>query len=241
VLWQIGGKQNQFNLPSDLVTGPDDSAFQYQHDARFVPGGISLFDDAGLAAPPDGGPYGASRGLILNLDLQNHTASLASPPYYHDPALYPNSQGNLQVLGNGDVLVGWGSDSLGGGQLGSYFTEYSSSGSVLADYSLAGQDVTYRAYSLPWVGLPLTKPAAAAVDANGQTTVYASWNGSTQTTAWELLAGPNRASLSPVSITSRTGFETAIATTAAGPFFEVRALNAGGKTLKTSAVIRVQS
>ena len=89
--------------------------------------------------------------------------------------------------------------------MSSYFTEYSASGSVLADYELAGQDVTYRAYSLPWVGLPLTKPAAAAVDANGQTTVYASWNGSTQTPAWELLAGPNRASLSPVSITPRIG------------------------------------
>jgi hypothetical protein len=241
VLWQLGGKQNQFGLPSDLVTGPDGSAFQYQHDARYVPGGISLFDDAGIGAPPDGGPYGASRGLILNLDLQDHTASLARPPFYHDPALYANSQGNLQVLGNGNVLVGWGSDSLAGGELSSYYTEYSSTGSVLADYVLAGQDVSYRAYSLPWVGLPLTRPAAAAVDASGQTTVYASWNGSTETYAWELLAGPKRASLSPVSITSRTGFETAIATTAAGPFFEVKALDAGGKTLKTSAVIRVHS
>ena len=136
------------------------------------------------------------------------------------------------------MLVGWGSDSLGGGELISYFTEYSSSGSVLADYALAGQDVTYRAYSLPWVGLPLTKPAAAAIDSSGQTTVYASWNGSTQTSAWELLAGRTRASLSPVSITSRTGFETAIATTTAGPFFEVKAPDASGKTLGTSAVIR---
>jgi len=241
VLWQLGGKRNQFRLPSDLITGPYDSAFQYQHDARYVPGGISLYDDGGIGAPPDGGPYGASRGLILNLDLQNHTASLARPPYYHDPALYANSQGNLQVLGNGNVLVGWGSDSLAGGELSSYYTEYSRSGSVLADYVLAGQDVSYRAYSLPWVGLPLTRPAAAAVDASGQTTVYASWNGSTETYAWELLAGPKRASLSPVSITPRTGFETAIATTAAGPFFEVKAQGAGGKTLKTSAVIRVHS
>ena len=228
-------------MPSGLITGPYGSAFQYQHDARFVPGGISLFDDGGLGAPPNGGPYGPSRGLILNLDLQNHTASLASPPLYHNPALYANSQGNLQVLGNGDVLVGWGSDSQAGGQLSSYYTEYSSSGSVLADYVLAGQDVSYRAYTLPWVGLPLTKPGAAVSDANGQATVYASWNGSTQTVAWELLAGRTRTSLSRVSTTSRTGFETAIATTAAGPFYEVKALDAGGEVLKTSAVIRAHS
>ena len=49
VLWQIGGKQNQFSLPSDLVTGPFNSAFQYQHDARYMPGGISLFDNGGIA------------------------------------------------------------------------------------------------------------------------------------------------------------------------------------------------
>jgi Arylsulfotransferase (ASST) len=238
ILWQIGGKQNQFSLPSDLITGPYGSAFQYQHDAQFVPGGISLFDDGGLGAPPDGGPYGPARGLILNLDLQDHTATLASPPDYHDPALYPNSQGDLQVLANGDVFIGWGSDSQPDGALSSYYTEYSSSGSVLADYVLAGQDVTYRAFTLPWVGVPLTKPAASAIDVNGQTTMYASWNGSTQTTAWELLAGPTRASLSPVSITARTGFETAIATTAAGPFYEVKALGAGGEVLKTSAVVR---
>ena len=241
VLWQLGGKQNQFLMPSSLVTGPFDSAFQYQHDARFVPGGISLFDDGGLGAPPYGGPYGAARGLILNVDLQDHTASLASPPDYHDPALDANSQGNLQDLGNGDVLVGWGSDTLPGLEVSSYITEFSSNGSVLADYGLAGQDISYRAFSLPWVGLPLTRPSVAAVAANGQTTVYASWNGSTETHAWELLAGPNRASLSPVSITPRAGFETAIATTAAGPFFEVKALDAGGNTLNTSAVIRVHT
>ena len=87
----------------------------------------------------------------------------------------------------------------------------------------------------------LSDQVRAAVDASGQTTVYASWNGSTETSAWELLAGPKRTSLSPVSITPRTGFETAIATTAAGPFYEVRALDASGRVLKTSAVIRVQT
>ncbi len=240
-LWQIGGKQNQFSLPADLITGPYDSAFQYQHTPRFVPGGISLFDDGGLGAPPDGGPYGPGRGLILDLDLQDMSASLASPPIYHDPALYPNSQGDLQVLGDGDVFIGWGSDTLSNGELSSYYTEYSSSGSVLADYVLAGQDVTYRALSLPWVGLPLRRPAAAVRGAAGQATVYASWNGSTQTVAWELLAGPKRTSLSRVSLTSSTGFATAIATTAAGPFYEVQAIGAGGVVLDRSAVIRAHS
>ena len=240
VLWQLGGKQNQFRLPSDLITGPSNSAFQYQHDAPTCPEGSASSTTVPRARRPAAVPT-APRGLILNLDLQNHTASLASPPYYHAPVLFAGSQGNFQVLGNGNVVVGWGADAVAGGETASYITEYSSGGSVLADYVLAGQDVSYRAYSLPWVGLPLTRPAVAAVHASGQTTLYASWNGSTETSAWELLAGPKRASLSPVSITSRTGFETAITTTAAGPFYEVKALDAGGKVLKTSAVIRVLS
>jgi hypothetical protein len=238
ILWELGGKHNQFRMPSALVTGPDDSAFQYQHDARYVPGGISLFDDGGVGAPPDGGPYGPARGLILNLNTQNRTATLARS-YSHAPTIFATSQGNMQVLANGDALVGWGAD-LAAGQLSSEITEYSGSGSVLADYVVGGHEITYRAYTLPWVGLPLSKPSAAAVDASGHTTVYASWNGSTQTVAWKLLAGPNRSSLKPVSITPRSGFETAIATTATGPFYEVKALGARGNVLSTSAVIRAQ-
>jgi hypothetical protein len=68
--------------------------------------------------------------------------------------------------------------------------------------------------------------------------VYASWNGSTQAVAWQLLAGPSRRSLAPVSTAARTGFETAITTAAAGPFYEVKALAPSGAVLKTSTVTR---
>lgn len=239
ILWQVGGKQNQFTMPSSLVTGPYGSAFQYQHDARYTPGGIRLFDDGGQGAPPDGGPYGPGRALFLNLNFQNHTASLASPPLYHNPPVFPNSQGNTQLLPNGNVFVGWGSDTGPGGVLSSYFTEYSPTGSVLADYSLAGQDISYRAFSYPWVGIPYRKPSVAAGVANGQATVYASWNGSTETVAWEVLAGPTRNSLSPVLTAPRTGFETAITTTNMGPYFKVIAIGAGDTILKPSNVVRV--
>jgi len=237
ILWQIGGKHNQFAIPPSLVTGPDGSAFQYQHDARFTAGGISLFDDAGLAAPPNGGPFGPSRVLNLNLDVANHRAGLASPVIYHTPALYANSQGNSQNLGNGNMFVGWGSDSAPG-QLSSYYSQYAADGTVLSDYVLAGQDISYRAFSQPWVGMPLTKPSAAVLNVNGQQTVFASWNGSTQTVSWELLAGSSRGRMSPVSVTTRSGFETAITTTAAGPYYEVKAINEAGQVIGTSQVVR---
>lgn len=240
ILWTMGGKQNQFQFPSDLVTGPFNSIFQFQHDARFVPGGISLFDDAGRLPGPLGGPYGAGRGLILNVDPNTFTASLQGPIFSHDPALYPNSQGNLQTLDNGNVFIGWGEDVQKGVGVSSYYSEYNSSGSLLYDAVLPDSDVTYRAFRLPWVGLPLTRPAAAVVPAPGESTVYASWNGSTQTVAWELLVGPTRTTLSPLSTTPRSGFETAITTTNPGPFYQVEAVGADGAVLNRSRVIRAR-
>ncbi len=238
ILWEMGGKQNEFHFPSSLVSGPFGSIFQYQHDARFVPGGISLFDDAGRLPGPYGGPFGPGRGLILKVNSNNLTVSLQKPIYSHDPQLYPNSQGNLQTLPNGDVFIGWGEDVQPGIGARSYYSEYSPSGTLLYDAVLPGPDVTYRAFRFPWVGLPLTRPSAAVVRGSGQPTVYASWNGSTATVAWELLAGATPRTLSPVTTAPRTGFETALPSPTVGPFFQVRAIGAGGAVLNSSAVIR---
>ena len=49
VLWQLGGKQNQFRLPSDLITGPYGSAFQYQHDGATCPEGSASSTTVALA------------------------------------------------------------------------------------------------------------------------------------------------------------------------------------------------
>jgi hypothetical protein len=74
--------------------------------------------------------------------------------------------------------------------------------------------------------------------AAGHTTVYASWNGVTQVARWQVLASASADQLSPVTSQARNGFETAVTTTAAGPFFAVRALNAAEQVLGTSRTIR---
>jgi len=68
--------------------------------------------------------------------------------------------------------------------------------------------------------------------------VYASWNGSTQTAAWRLLAGPNPDALSPVSTTSRTGFETALSAATISRCYQVQALDAQGHVLRSSHILR---
>ena len=239
VLWQLGGKPetqwHQFSISND-ITGPYDSAFQWQHDAQFQPVAgnpppgqvqLSLFDDACCESPyPD--PFSPAQGEILNLDFNNMTASVQKS-YPHDPSLFPNSQGDVEALSNGDEFVGWGAEP--------YYSEYTQNGTVLYNVLMPGDDISYRAYHDTWVGLPLTRPSAAVRLVNGSPLVYASWNGSTETVAWRLLAGPNPNALSPVSTTSRTSFETALATPTISRFYQVQALDAQGHVLGTSQIL----
>ncbi|MFI0774901.1 hypothetical protein [Streptomyces sp. NPDC021212] len=54
-----------------------------------------------------------------------------------------------------------------------------------------------------------------------------------------MLAGPNSRSLSVVvGHARRTGFETAVTTPAPGPYFQVKSLDAAGKVLRASRVVK---
>ncbi|MGH3025513.1 MAG: arylsulfotransferase family protein, partial [Gaiellaceae bacterium] len=84
-----------------------------------------------------------------------------------------------------------------------------------------------------WTGRPSGKPIAA-VDGN---TVYASWNGSTAVASWQVLAGSDAKHLSRVAEAPWNGLETAIPTKTSDGVVAVRALDATGRTLATSAVV----
>ena len=186
-------------------------------------GNITLFDNGG--APK---VHPQSRGLVLSVNPATRTDSVVGE-YEHPGALLAGSQGNLQALSNGDVLVGWGSEP--------YFSEFSAGGQLLFDAHLHGSYESYRAYRFPWTARRRVPPsiAAQASPAGGPVTVYASWNGDTQTTAWRVLAGPSPQQLQPVISAPRSGFETAITTQAAEAYVAVQALGEGGNVLATSA------
>ena len=234
ILWQLGGKTSDFTLGTN-------AGFYWQHDARFRSGQmISMFDD-GCCNPPNAKPEQQSHGLILKLDFQDHKATVVTS-YYHHAALYSPSQGNLQALGNGNQLVGWGQSQ--------YYSEYAAAGnsqsnasaSLLYDAKMPGSNISYRVFRDPWVGTPYYPPSAAARASGGRSVVYASWNGSTQTTAWQVLAGPNPHSLSVVAgHVATSGFQTAVTTANHGPYFQVRALSAAGNVLGTSPVVKLSS
>lgn len=213
VLTRIGGKHSDVALEAGARTA-------YQHDAETQAGGtISIFDNGGVPMV-----HPQSRGLVIDVNGGGRTATVLAE-YEHPAPLSSGSQGNMQKLGNGDVFLGWGSQP--------YFSEFASSGQLLFDAHLRGSYESYRGYRFPWTGAPSEAPAVAVA----QSTVYASWNGDTRTTSWQLLAGPSPNALTPVAGASRTGFETAIALPRAAAYVAVRALDAAGATLGTSKAI----
>ncbi len=180
-IWTLGGKASSFHVAAN-------AAFAWQHDVQMLPGNkVSLFNDncceitgPGVFAKPNG----ASGGLVLTLNTASHTASLASSYTHKNRPLDPAFLGSMNVLPNGNALVGWGSQP--------YFSEYSKTGQLLLDAVWPGKDLSYRAeFSGNWVGTPYFPPSGAARKAKGKVTVYASWDGATQVTAWKVLAGSN--------------------------------------------------
>jgi hypothetical protein len=215
VVWRLGGKKSDFLLGKG-------ARFSWQHDARALgASGLTLFDNADA---PQEEPQ--TRGLVLSLDEKKRRAALVRA-YTHDPAVLAHMFGSVQAHGNGNVLVGWGASPL--------FTEYDSSGRVLFDATLPPGGQSYRALRFPWVGRPAEKPALAAKDGR----LHASWNGSTESRSWRLLAGPSAGSLTAAGTFPRRGFETAIALPSRAKFAAVVALDAAGHPLATSDTIRV--
>ena len=221
IIWTLGGRHSSFKIARN-------AEFQWQHDVELQPGGeVTMFDDH-CCQLTGGGTYvaatGNTRALVLKLNVQAHTASFVTD--YGD-GVYPSADymGNEQPLAGGNVFVGWGSDP--------YFTEFTRSGTPLLDAVLPGHDLSYRAYLEPWVGLPLYPPLGAARRRDGKTTVYASWNGSTQAVSWRVLAdggGARRV----LARAAKDGFETAIPVGAGNSSFQIQALNAAGKVIGTS-------
>lgn len=218
IRWTLGGKASDFRM------GPG-ASFWLQHDARQLPDGrISLFDDE--AGPPQKAP--ASRGLILDLDHRRHRATI-SAQYRRSATTSAQSEGSTQVLSSGDAFVGFGATP--------YFSQFSADGRLRFDAKLPDGDGSYRVERHSWSATPATRPLAAARAADaGHVTVYASWNGATSVARWQVLVDG-----AVVAGAARDGFETAITVPAGPGSYAVRALDARGRTLATSAPVTAPS
>jgi hypothetical protein len=220
IISQLGGKHSSFTMGAGI-------RFAYQHDAEQLPNWtITIFDDESSGAAKSASE---SRAISIEIDTTTMAATLKHADT-HAPLLLTSSQGNVQTLPNGDELVGWGNLPN--------VSEFGPGGQLVFGASLPSAYHSYRAYRFDWTGTPSSPPAVAAVTANGSTTVYASWNGATQVTVWQLLAGARPGALAPIMTSARQGFETTVNLKPSEPCVAVRALNATGSPLGTSATIK---
>lgn len=221
VVWRLGGKH------SDFALGPG-AAFWFQHDARMhADGTLSLFDN-GATGPGAADVEPASRPLQLHLDMASMTAELVqvfTPPA---PRL-ATAMGNLQLLPDGGAFVGWG--TAGG------FSEFGPDGNVRLDGRFADKSISYRIFRLPWTGRPATKPAVVLQRDASDTIAFASWNGSTAVSYWELRTGPHEGALAARVRVPRAGFETVLRSPAMSGYVAVAALDSSRSELASTRPI----
>jgi len=225
IIWRLGGKRSDFEM------GPG-TRFAFQHDARRLPDGtISIFDNGSLIFE-NGTPKAVeeSRGIVLGLDERKMKASLVRE-YTHPDKQYADAAGNMQVLPNGNVFVGWGRALA--------ISEFSENGEMLFDASLPRKNESYRAFRFSWSARPSDQPAAVAERVSEEEVrVYASWNGATEVATWEILAARHQGRLKPLGQVPRNGFETAMMVRTSDPYVAVRAKDRSGRALGTSKVLR---
>lgn len=198
ILWQLGGKSNSFK---DLSNG-DATTFLGQHDARWSDGhdAITMFDNR---ADWFNKIENESVGHRIHIDLDQMTAELVHS-YRHPNHILSTSQGSMQTLPNGNVLMGYGFNGV--------YTEFAPDGTMLCDAYMmspkrfgSGDVQSYRNLKFNWTGIPLTTPDLHFEDQ----TLYMSWLGSTKLRSWTLQdCDVADGIFESVQTTQRNGFET---------------------------------
>jgi hypothetical protein len=220
VIWKLGGKHSDFHM------GPG-SRFYFQHDVNLHPGGVvTIFDNE--AGPPNFAKQ--SRGLVLQIDETNKTASVRTQ-FHHKPPVLSNALGSVQPLDDGHTFMGWGTSS--------YFTEYGPGRTVLFDGRLTPGTVSYRAFKETWTGTPTTVPSLVATRTGAGATLHASWNFATEVAGWVVLTGHDADHLEAVGVAKVAGFETAISLPKPHQYVAVEAIDHTGAILGKSKPLKL--
>ena len=220
LLWRLGGKRSDFEMGEGTRTA-------FQHDARRQEDGtITIFDNG--AHPTI---HEQSRAIRLQLDEEEMSATLLRE-YTSPEKILSTSQGNAQLLPNGNVLVGWGSAP--------FVSEFSHDSRLLLNAAFPPECESYRAFRFPWSGHPTDAPALAARRrSKDRVALHASWNGATEVAAWEVISGPHPNRLEPLGSVPRDGFETAMLAQTRDPYVAARARNSSGEVLGTSTAVKL--
>lgn len=262
IIWTLGGKKNQFKeLAADKGANPSSEellSFSWQHHAKFYPGSdereITFFDNHGLTTSHQTCNGDCSRGLHIRLNFDNDsekddnskpTAQIVRE-FLHPQSLQAQSQGSVQPLEDhsGNVFIGWGRCPS--------FTEHTADGEAVMDVQFSPWHTeantialdNYRAFRMDWKATPGWNPDAMTMLEDGSVSVYASWNGATEVSAWAFLASNDSQDLRDynqvVAIVPRAGFETSVALEYPARFVRAAALDADHNIIGSSGVVNVR-
>jgi len=220
ILWQLGGKRSTFKLPKY-------ARFVGQHDFEQTPDGKYTLFDNGNVIPP---PRWVSRGLVFAIEPASRSARLVQV-FRQPQGRGSTTQGSVQTLPDGHYLIGWG-----GGI--SDFSEFSPDRRLLFDAHLMVQAASYRVYRSPWRGQPKRRPDIKVLRKKGRMVAFVSWNGATDVSEWQVLAGNRQDSLQLVARAKRRGFETAIPLPSKPRFVAAEAVSDSGTVLAGSKTVR---
>ncbi len=220
IVWTLGGKKSDFHI------GPG-ANFEWQHHIRRLgQKQMTVFDDGAVPVEEP-----TSRGLVLDIDETHKRVALAKA-FIHPARLLTYYEGSVQVLPNGNVFVGWGTEP--------YSSEFLPTGELLYDLRFPTNDQSYRAFRYPWTANPSAPPLISLdKDQIGGYALHASWNGATDVASWQVLSGTSTKNLEPVAVVPKSGFETVITTHAQGPYVAAAALDVHGKRLGVSNPVRI--
>lgn len=227
ILWTLHGERPSFKNIN--------FSFSQQHDARWLHENsthtlLSLYNNGynGFNKTHD-----FSSGMVILIDHVDQTAT-----QLHDYAppgrkMLSSSQGNMQVLPNGNIFMGWGNNA--------YVSEHDETGNVVLWGYVDNQQkvMNYRAQKFEWDGVPTDVPAmwtfSKAAENDSPTSFYVSWNGATRVRNWKFYGAQNvtgpYASLQTVN---KTGFETEYQHPSFYMWSYVEAIDAHGSVLGRS-------
>ena len=236
IIWRLGGKQTDFKMIDNLN-------FTRQHNIRFRGYNgthtiVSILDNA-LGEDKQGVSWPFSRGLFLALDETSDPMTAQIITQYDHPegeGHHSNRRGNLQVLPNGNILMGWSAR----GQMSEHLPDGTM---VLRSYFTTHWLGTYRSYKFEYTGWPSKRPDVAAetvdvsYDGGTKTVIYASWNGATEVAEWIYFKtnplGHHEVTLGSIK---RDGFETNLTYDGFAKYVVVAAVHKNGTILGRSNV-----
>ncbi|OJI96885.1 hypothetical protein ASPVEDRAFT_78634 [Aspergillus versicolor CBS 583.65] len=182
IIWQLHGATPSFNNTN--------FSFSQQHDARWMSQNrthtqLSLYNNGYNGYNRT---HWYSSGMIVLIDHMNKTATQLQDYGPDKLSMISSSQGNMQVLSNGNIFMGWGNNA--------YLSEHDEEGNLLLWANIGkGNIMNYRAQKFRWVGNPTDIPALWTYSKGSYnstaTTFYASWNGATRIKYWRFYGTNN--------------------------------------------------